>query len=163
MRFFLLDKVLKLDYNKEISGLKSWSLDNEIFLDHFPGFPIVPGVLLTESMAQLLGLLIEKTYYKEYGEDLKVYPMLSIIQKAKFRDRVVPGDQCLIKASLLSLDSRRGNGKASIEVDGKFVAEATLSFTIGTENDIPYTQFMKRREEYIEIIFANTLFIDKKH
>jgi len=158
MRFFLIDKVIELSYNDEITGVKSWSLDNEIFLDHFPGFPIVPGVLLTESMAQLLGLLIEQSYYKEYGKSLKVYPMLSIIQKAKFRGRVVPGDQCMIKASLLSLDSRRGNGKASIEVKGELIAEATLSFTIGTENDIPYTQFMKRREEYLEIIFAKTLF-----
>lgn len=161
MRFFLLDQVLELHYNKEISGIKSWSLDNEIFLDHFPGFPIVPGVLLTESMAQLLGLLIEKSYYKEYGDKLKVFPMLSIIQKAKFRGRVVPGNQCLIKASLLSLDSRRGNGKASIEVDGELIAEATLSFAIGTENDISYTIFMKRREEYLDIILAKTLFINE--
>lgn len=161
MRFFLLDQILELNYNKEIRGVKSWSLDNEIFLDHFPGFPIVPGVLLTESMAQLLGLLIEKSYYKEYGDKLKVYPMLSIIQKAKFRGRVAPGDQCLIKASLLSLDSRRGNGKASIEVNGELIAEATLSFTIGTENDIPYTKHMQRREEYLEIILAKTLFIDE--
>jgi 3-hydroxyacyl-[acyl-carrier-protein] dehydratase len=156
MRFFLIDKVLELNYHKDITGVKSWSLDNEIFLDHFPGFPIVPGVLLTESMAQLLGLLIEKSYYQEYGTKQKVYPMLSIIQKAKFRGIVKPGDQCLIKAELSSLDSRRANGKARIEVNGEFMAEAVLSFTIGTENDIPYTQFMKRREEYIEIVFANT-------
>lgn len=156
MRFFLIDKVLELKLHNYITGIKSWSLDNEIFLDHFPGYPIVPGVLLTESMAQLLGLLIEKTYYKEYGDKQKVYPMLSIIQKAKFRDIVKPGDQCQIKAELTSIDSRRANGKAQIIVENRLVAEATLSFTIGTENDIPYTQFMKRREEYIAIVLTNT-------
>jgi len=158
MRFFLIDKVLEVTYNKEISGIKSWSLDNEIFLDHFPGFPIVPGVLLTESMAQLLGLLIEKSYYNEYGDNHKVYPILSIIQKAKFRDLVVPGDQCIIKGELLSLDLNRANGKASIEVNGKKVVESTLSFSIVTEKEVPYTKFMKRREEYVDIILHKTLF-----
>ncbi len=157
MRFFLIDRVVELSVGNDIKGIKSWSLDNEIFLDHFPGYPIVPGVLLTESMAQLLGLLIEKSYYETYGSKHKVYPILSIIQKAKFRGLVVPGDQCVVKAELISMDVNRANGKAEIEVGGVKMVESTLSFSIVTEKDIPYTKFMKRREEYVDIIMANTI------
>ena len=88
MRFFLIDRITEINPGSTAKGLKAWSLDNEIFQDHFPGFPTVPGVLLTESMAQLSGILIEKSYYQEYGDKNPVYPVLSIIQKAKFRSFV---------------------------------------------------------------------------
>jgi hypothetical protein len=76
----------------------------------------------------------------------------------KFRDLVIPGDQCIVKGELMSLDLNRANGKVSIEVKGKKMAEGILSFSIASEKDIPYTKFMTRREEYVEIIFANTVY-----
>lgn len=155
MRFFLLDRVTFLETNVAIEGIKAWSLDNPIFLDHFPGTPIVPGVLLTESMAQLLGLLIEKSYYDQFGDSSPVYPVLSIIQKAKFRTLVRPGDQTKLRAELGSLDKQRAVGKITVKVDDQLVAESTLCFSIGTSDDIPYTSFMQRREEYLHILFKD--------
>ncbi len=153
MRFFLIDRVTEIVLNKTIAGKKAWSLDNEIFTDHFPGHPIVPGVLLTESMAQLFGLLVERSYYKNWGEALKVFPLLSIIQKAKFRSPVEPGDQTILKAKLISLDKRRAVGKIDLFVDGDLKAEATLSFSIATIDEIGPSRFLERREEFIQIVF----------
>ena len=155
MRFFLLDRVTMLETNIAIEGIKAWSLDNPIFLDHFPGSPIVPGVLLTESMAQLLGLLIEKSYYDQFGDKSKVYPILSIIQKAKFRNLVRPGDQTRLRAELGSLDKQRAVGKVTVKVDGELVAESTLSFFLGTSEEVAETPFMQRRKEYLHILFKD--------
>lgn len=155
MRFFLLDRVTKLETNSTIEGIKAWSLDNEIFLDHFPGSPIVPGILLTESMAQLLGLLIEYSYYEQYPKTVKAYPVLSIIQKAKFRNIVEPGDQCKLKGTLLSLDQNRAVGKVQVFVDEELKAESTLSFSIGTTENVKVNPFFNRRQEYIQILLKN--------
>ena len=109
MRFFLIDKIKELVPGKFARGVKCWSLDNPIFQDHFPGFPVVPGIMLTESMAQLSGRLLEESYYKQYPHASKVYPVLSIIQKAKFKTFVQPGDQCVVEAEIISIDNNRGN------------------------------------------------------
>ena len=153
MRFFLIDRVTNMTVNESITGIKAWSLDNEIFLDHFPGFPIVPGVLLTESMAQLFGLLVESSYYEQWGDELKVYPILSIIQKAKFRKLVRPGDQTIVKAKLISLDKTRAVGKVEIFVEEQLKAEATLSFSIATVKDVGPNKYLERREEFYHIVF----------
>ena len=153
MRFFLIDRVTKMVERESISGIKAWSLDNEIFLDHFPGQPMVPGVFLTESMAQLLGVLIEASYYEEWGKEQKVYPILSIIQKAKFREVVRPGDQTIVEAKLLSLDKLRAVGKVQVFVENNLVAESTLSFSIASVKDVGPNKFLERREEFYHIIF----------
>lgn len=157
MRFFLIDRVTSMELNDTITGIKAWSLDNEIFLDHFPGHPIVPGVFLTESMAQLFGLLVEQSYYEQWGNAKKVYPILSIIQKAKFREVVQPGDQTIIKATQVSLDKNRAVGKVKVFVEEKLMAEATLSFTIATVDNIQPNKYMQRREEFCHIVFKGIL------
>lgn len=155
MRFFLLDRITHLEPGTSISGIKAWSLDNQVFLDHFPGEPIVPGVLLTESMAQLIGVLIDKSYNHVFPDSGKVYPILSIIQKAKFRSLVRPGDQTIIKATLKSLDRYRAVGIAKLYVDEELKAEATLSFTIGHEDVMENNPFTSKREEYLHILLKD--------
>jgi len=155
MRFFLIDRITKIELNKSIEGIKAWSLDNPIFLDHFPGQPIVPGVLLTESMAQLLGVLIEKSYYKKFGNDHAIYSILSIIQKAKFRKMVTPGDQTHLKASLTVLDSNRAVGNVEVYVEGELHAQATLSFFIANHSMVKHNKYLERREEYLHIILKD--------
>ena len=157
MRFFLIDRVTAIDINNTITGIKAWSLDNEIFLDHFPGYPIVPGVFLTESMAQLFGLLVEQSYYEQWGKSKKVYPILSIIQKAKFREAVRPGDQTIIKAKQISLDKNRAVGKVQVFVQEKLMAEATLSFTIASMSNVEPNKYMQRRDEFCHIVFNGIL------
>lgn len=148
MRFFMIDRIIEIIPGEKALGIKCWSLDNEIFQDHFPGFPATPGVLITESMAQLAGVLIEKSYYKEYGDDNKVYPVLSIIQKAKFKKFVRPGDQCIIEATLISVDKGRGNAKIKTVVDGEEVCSATLSFVVVLKSDMVNNPYIERHSEY---------------
>lgn len=152
MRFFLIDRIREMVPGDRAIGVKCWSMDNEIFQDHFPGLPTTPGVLLTESMAQLSGVLIKKSYYKEYGNATKVYPVLSIIQKAKFRSFVRPGDQCVIKAQLISIDRGRGNTKVETFVEDELVCEATLSFIIGMEMDMKNNPQIDIIETYFDSI-----------
>lgn len=151
MRFFLVDKVTDLIPGESARGVKCWSLDNMIFQDHFPGFPTTPGVLLTESMAQLAGILIEWSYYEKYGGN-KVYPILSIIQKAKFRSFVQPGDQCILEAELLSIDIGRGTAKVKTFVNDELRSEATLSFLVGAEGDMAPNPFLAKRQMYYHSI-----------
>ena len=148
MNFYLIDKVKEIKIGKSASGIKCWSLDNQIFDAHFPGFPTVPGVLLTESMAQLSGVLIEQSYYKDYKNKGNIFPILSIIQKAKFRSFVEPGDQCVVEAFLISIDVTRATTKTTTMVGDKIVCEATLSFVIGNEKDTKENPFLKKRELY---------------
>ena len=148
MRFFMIDKIKEIIPGASAKGVKCWSLDNEIFQDHFPGYPVTPGVLMTESMAQLGGILIEMSYYKEYGESNKVYPVLSIIQKAKFKKFVGPGDQCIVEAKVLSIDRSRGNVFVTTTVDGEEMCSATLSFIVGLKSDLGNNPFIDKREQY---------------
>ena len=156
MRFFLVDRITKLVPGKQATAIKCWSLDNVIFRDHFPGFPTTPGVLLTESMAQLAGILIEKSYYKEYGESQKVYPVLSIIQKAKFKKFVRPGDQCFLYADVTCVDKGRGTAKVKTMVGEEEVCSAILSFVIALESDMEKNPFLGKKDEYLHNIMPKS-------
>lgn len=152
MRFFLIDKVKELIPGERAKGIKCWSLDNVIFQDHFPGFPTTPGVLLTESMAQLAGILIEWSYYKDYGDTSKVYPILSIIQKAKFRTFVQPGDQCILEATMTSIDRGRATVSVKTFVEDNLVCEAILSFLIANQDDLKKNPFVNERQQFYHSI-----------
>jgi len=131
MRFYLIDRIRNLNLGSSIETVKCWTLSEEYFSEHFPSFPVVPGVLLTESMAQSLGLLLEKSHQEKFGEKHgEVFAILSIIQKAKFKGFVRPGDQSIIKATLKSLDPSMGSGHAEVFVDGEKRAEAELVFRL---------------------------------
>lgn len=159
MRFLLLDRIEKIHLQNSIEGIKCWSLNDQIFEDHFPGHPIVPGVLLIESMAQLLGFLIEKSYPLNFPEHGKAHPILSIISKAKLRETVIPGDKCIVKAQLKSIDHKRASGLAQIYVDGKLKSQAELVFAVLGDSDLPENKHFYKREEYISIISQNTIII----
>ncbi|MCX6272646.1 MAG: beta-hydroxyacyl-ACP dehydratase [Bacteroidetes bacterium] len=152
MRFFLVDRVIRIVPGESIEGIKCWTLTDEVFQDHFPGFPVVPSVLMIESMAQLLGILIEKSHLKEYPSDSTVYPVISIVHNDKFREMIIPGDQCLLKGNLLSLDVQRASGKVEVFVDNRLMAEAILSFIILSKEELRDNRWINRREEYLHVI-----------
>lgn len=155
MRFFLVDRVTEIIPGKSASGIKCWSLDNEIFQDHFPGLPSTPGVLLTESMAQLSGILIKESFYELFGKQTPVYPILSIIQKAKFRTFVKPGDQCVLHSELITLDRSRANVNVKTIVDGELVCDASLSFIIGLQNDLGNNPYIEKMDQYFYSIMPS--------
>lgn len=124
--FLLVDRVL--DVNKEegkIVGLKNVSINEEFFNGHFPGHPIMPGVLIVEGMAQCLGVLV-----MEGEEEGSKVPYFAAIENVKFKHPVRPGDQLIYEAQIEKV--RRNIVKATgvAKVDGKVVTEASFTFTI---------------------------------
>jgi len=123
--FLLVDRILSVDPGKKIVGLKNVTINEPFFQGHFPGHPIMPGVLIIEAMAQVGG--VYALVNDEVGEDKVTY--FVGIDTAKFRRPVVPGDSLHLELEMIGV--RRGiytfAGKAL--VDGKVVAEAELKAT----------------------------------
>jgi len=123
--FLLVDRIVELEKGKRVVGIKNVTINEPFFQGHFPGHPIMPGVLIIEAMAQVGGAFAKLS--GEVGEDKVTY--FVGIDKAKFRKPVLPGDVLSLELELIA--SRRGiytfTGKAYVE--GSLVAEAELRAT----------------------------------
>ncbi|MGL4533965.1 MAG: 3-hydroxyacyl-ACP dehydratase FabZ [Fusobacteriaceae bacterium] len=122
--FLLVDRILEINVEeRSIKGLKNVTINEQFFNGHFPGHPIMPGVLIVEGLAQCLGVLVMD------GIENKV-PYFAALENIKFKAPVKPGDQLVYEAKV---DKQRGNIiKASgvAKVDGKIVTEASFTFSI---------------------------------
>lgn len=130
--FLLIDRVLSMEPDKSIVALKNVTINEPFFPGHYPHHPVMPGVLIIEAMAQASALLSFKSMKAQPSQDpnqKSVYYFVGI-DGARFRMPVGPGDQLIIKASLMG--SKRGLFKfsATAEVDGKLAAEAELICTV---------------------------------
>jgi beta-hydroxyacyl-ACP dehydratase FabZ len=119
-----------MEPGKRIVGLKNVTINEPYFVGHFPGLPIMPGVLILESMAQAGGVLVKKSM--NVPDDKLMFFMG--IDKAKFRRPVVPGDQVRLEIDVLSLHARFARVRGKAYVDGTLVAEAELSTMIVDRN-----------------------------
>ena len=121
--FLLIDRVIDIEPGKSLSAIKNVSINEPFFQGHFPGQPVMPGVLILEAMAQATGLLA----FTDMGElhKSKLYLLVGI-DKSRFRGQVVPGDQLTLKISLKR--NIRGIGMYCCKalVDGEVVAEAEM-------------------------------------
>jgi beta-hydroxyacyl-ACP dehydratase FabZ len=123
--FLLIDRVLELDPGRRIVALKNVTFNEEFFQGHFPGQPIMPGVLILEAMAQAGGILVLPPDGSAAGKTF----YLVAIEHTKFRRAVVPGDRLTIELNVIRARGhfRRLAGRA--EVDGQLAAEAELTLT----------------------------------
>ncbi|MGH9327294.1 MAG: 3-hydroxyacyl-ACP dehydratase FabZ [Terriglobia bacterium] len=124
--FLLVDRIVELEPEKRIVGLKNVTVNEEFFQGHFPGAPVMPGVLIIESMAQVAGVLL----YRDLPDKEKKLIYFTGIENAKFRRPVTPGDQILVEMELLSRRNNFGKMAGRATVDGKLAAEATVLFAV---------------------------------
>jgi beta-hydroxyacyl-ACP dehydratase FabZ len=120
--FLLVDRILELEAGRRVVGIKNVTFNEEFFQGHFPGNPVMPGVLVLEAMAQvagigLLGVVPDKERKLLY---------LSGVDNCKFRRPVVPGDQLRLEAELTAVKMRVCKCRARATVDGNLCAEADL-------------------------------------
>jgi 3-hydroxyacyl-[acyl-carrier-protein] dehydratase len=124
--FLLVDRILELDPDRRIVGLKNVTINEPFFQGHFPGAPVMPGVLIIESMAQVGGVLL----YRDLPEREKKLIYFTGIENAKFRRPVVPGDQLRIEMEVLNRRNQFGKLQGRATVEGKLAAEAIVQFAI---------------------------------
>lgn len=127
--FLLVDRVLDIDLQaKTIRAIKNVSVNEPCFTGHFPGRPVMPGVLMLEAMAQSCALLSFETEGVSLGDNQVFY--FVGIDGARFKRPVMPGDQLILEVSILT--SRRSIWKyaATARVDGQIAAEAELMCTL---------------------------------
>lgn len=126
MRWLWLDGIEELEEGRFARGHKVFPADESFFRDHFPGFPVVPGVILLEAMAQLSGKLIGYTVRKERGD--WPFPILSMAERVKFRRFVRPEERVEFTAEIISLRDESALMKVRAKVDGRVVAQAEETF-----------------------------------
>ena len=129
--FLLVDKILEMEEGKRIVGIKNVTINEPFFQGHFPGNPVMPGVLIIEAMAQVGGVLAILTAKEGSRQDDGTPVYFMAIDKVKFRKPVVPGDQILFEVIPLRTGSRVWKMAGKAFVDETLVAEAELMAQIG--------------------------------
>lgn len=133
--FLLVDRILELEDGKRAVGVKNVTFNEHFFQGHFPGRPMMPGVLQIEAMAQLGGVLL----MKQLAEGNKLAVLLAI-DGVKFRRQVVPGDTLLLEANAVKVKTRTGQVNCTASVDGQLAAEAQIKFMLvdfNEQEDVP--------------------------
>ena len=151
MRFYLIDRIEEISYGNYIKAVKCISLADDVFNEHFPGYPVFPGSLILEGLAQLGGSFFE-LMMKNDKKPIK-RSVLSIINKMKFRRPAWPGDRLLMTASFDSMKDDYGVVQVRAEIDGEICAEGELTFVF---LDIQNDNLLKSRQELYDICMKNT-------
>jgi 3-hydroxyacyl-[acyl-carrier-protein] dehydratase len=124
MRYLLIDKIKSIEFKKRIVALKNVALSEDFFTEHFVGYPVMPGALLIESAAQAATALLE------ISQNFKIKALLTIVEKAKFRNLVRPGDSIVIDMKIISLDNGSALLEGSITRDDTIVMDCKMVFVL---------------------------------
>jgi len=128
--FLLVDRIIEMELGKRIVGIKNVTYNEPFFPGHFPGRPIMPGVLIVEAMAQTAGILVFNSLPQEPNKP----PIYFLgIDNARFRKPVIPGDQLHLELEITKHRQSIWGFKGKALVDGKLVAEAELLAMLGDE------------------------------
>jgi beta-hydroxyacyl-ACP dehydratase FabZ len=129
--FVMVDRVLALEPGERIVTLKNVTINEPFFQGHFPGNPIMPGVLILEAMAQSAGVL---TYASLPPDKRNILVYFMGIDRARFRRMVLPGDQLIMEITLKKLKTRAVKASGLAHVDGQLAVEADLMASIGEKS-----------------------------
>jgi 3-hydroxyacyl-[acyl-carrier-protein] dehydratase len=131
--FLLVDRVLEIRTMEYIKVVKNVTVNEPFFQGHFPGLPVMPGVLILEALAQAGGVLFSSSLTpEERGNKVFLY---TGVEKARFRSPVVPGDQLMLTVTDLKLRMKMLKMQGRAEVDGKRVAEAQIMAVVTDKED----------------------------
>lgn len=122
--FLLVDRILQIVPGRRVVGVKNVTFNEPFFQGHYPGHPIMPGVLQIEAMAQVAGFLIADP------EEAQLVPVLMTLDKVKLRRTVIPGDRLVIEAEAVRIRDRLAQVEARARVEGIVVAEAQMKFML---------------------------------
>lgn len=124
--FLLVDKILELEEGKRAVGIKNVTVNENFFNGHFPDYPVMPGVLIVEALAQVsaVAMLTKEGNQGRLG-------LLAGIDKCRFKRQVKPGDQLRLEAEITRSKGQIGKGKGIATIDGELVCETELIFAFG--------------------------------
>ena len=128
--FLLVDRITALEDGKSIRGIKNVTMNEPFFQGHFPGYPVMPAVLVIEALAQLASILAWKIAGRSPADGSLIF--FAGIDNARFRRQVRPGDQLVLESEVQRLVRGIGKFAARAKVDGEIVAEADLMAAIRT-------------------------------
>lgn len=124
--FLLVDRITELEVGKRAKGFKNVSINEEFFQGHFPGYPVMPGVLIIEAMAQVGGVALLSS------DDFKGrIVFLTGVDNARFKRQVIPGDVLTMEVEFTKLRGTMGKGHGKVTVGDELVCEADILFAIG--------------------------------
>ncbi|MCZ0703676.1 3-hydroxyacyl-[acyl-carrier-protein] dehydratase [Natronobacillus azotifigens] len=123
--FLLVDEIIEIEEGKRVVGKKNVTINEPFFQGHFPDYPVMPGVLIVEALAQTGAVVMLK---KE--ENVGKIGFLAGIDKCRFKRQVKPGDQLRLEVEITRLKGPVGKGKAVATVDGELACEAEIMFAI---------------------------------
>ena len=123
--FLLVDRIIHMEKGKKAVGIKNVTINDSFFQGHFPGHPVMPGVLIVEAMAQVGGVLMLAP-----AENRGKLAFFLAADKVKFRKTVIPGDQLVLEVSVGKLSKKSGQVLTRALVDENVVAEAELMFAL---------------------------------
>jgi len=124
--FLLVDRILELEPGKRAVGIKQVSINEPFFQGHFPQYPVMPGVLITEALAQVgaVALLVAEENRGKLG-------FLAGLDGFRFRGQVKPGDTLTLEVEIIRMKGSIGKGRGVAKVDGSVVAEGEIMFALG--------------------------------
>ncbi len=128
--FLLVDRVLEIEEGKRVVGIKNVTANEEFFNGHFPEYPVMPGVLIVEALAQVGAVAMLK---KEENKGRLAF--FAGIDNCRFKKQVKPGDQLRLEVEITRLRGSLGKGKGVATVDGELVCETEIMFALGEKTE----------------------------
>ncbi|MGD6778409.1 3-hydroxyacyl-ACP dehydratase FabZ [Sutcliffiella horikoshii] len=124
--FLLIDRIVEIEEGQRAIGIKNVTANEEFFNGHFPEFPVMPGVLIVEALAQVGAVAMLK---KEENKGRLAF--FTGIDNCRFKKQVVPGDQLRLEVEMTRVRGSIGKGKGTATVDGQLVCELEMMFALG--------------------------------